>query len=134
MYKRQIYALRAEIERLKLMAKSSDHSDRGELLSHINDMEPKNLRDLTNTAGPDVLDAMNVFIKRLLGTDDTSELSSTIAEVSNVELSRMVYWLLVVGYSLRTMEVQFEIERSLTTQISSTVHPGLHPSKEDSCE
>lgn len=116
------------------MAKSSDHSDRGELLSLINDMEPKNLRDLTNTAGPDVLDAMNVFIKRLLGTDETSELASTIAEVSNVELSRMVYWLMVVGYSLRTMEVQFEIERSLTTQISSTVHPGLPPSKDDSSE
>jgi hypothetical protein len=35
-------------------------------------MEPENLRYLTKNTGPDVLEAMNEFIKRILGTDDTS--------------------------------------------------------------
>lgn len=33
----------------------------------------------------------------------------------------MVYWLMVVGYSLRTMEVKFEMESTLTfPNVSST--------------
>jgi hypothetical protein len=32
----------------------------------------------------------------------------------------MLYWLLVVGYSLRTMEVRFEMERSLGLSPSTT--------------
>jgi hypothetical protein len=42
-----------------------------------------------------------------------TELATTTAEVTNVELSRMVYWLMVVGYSLRTMEAKFEMENTL---------------------
>ena len=111
----EVEMLRAEVERLRVQAAAaSNDPDRNELLDYIKTMEPENLRDLTNNTGPDVLEAMNEFIKRILGTDDTSELASTTAEVTNVELSKMVYWLMVVGYSLRTMEVKFEMESTLT--------------------
>ena len=114
----EVEALRAEIERLRRAAggmreDASSDTDKNILLDYIKRMEPENLRDLTTDTGPEVLEAMNAFIKRILGTDDTSELASTTAEVTNVELSKMVYWLMVVGYSLRTMEVKFEMESKL---------------------
>ena len=109
----EIEALRAEVERLT--RKSNDSYQRqNELLDYIKSMEPENLRDLTSDAGVDVLDAMNALIKRLLGTDDTCKLASTTSEVTNTELSRMVKWMMVVGYSLRSIEVKFEMERSLS--------------------
>lgn len=61
---------------------------------------------------------MNEFTKRLLGTNDTAELATTTSEITNTELSRMMYWVMVVGYSLRTMEVKFELENNLATRAS----------------
>lgn len=122
-------SLRAELERLRATgAGAAALPDRNNLLDYIKNMEPENLRDLTNNTGPDVLEAMNAFIKRILGTDDTSELASTTAEVTNVELSRMVYWLMVVGYSLRTMEVKYEMENAMTfTAAAKTSAPAELP-------
>ena len=81
-------------------------------------MEPENLQELTNNISPDTLEAMNEFTKRLLGTNDTAELATTTSEITNTELSRMMYWVMVVGYSLRTMEVKFELENNLATRAS----------------
>ena len=109
----EIEALRAEVERLTRTSNDS-YQRQNELLDYIKSMEPENLRDLTSDAGVEVLDAMNALIKRLLGTDDTCKLASTTSEVTNTELSRMVKWMMVVGYSLRSIEVKFEMERSLS--------------------
>ena len=109
----EIEALRAEVERLRQTPNDS-YQRQSELLDYIKSMEPENLRDLTSDAGVDVLDAMNALIKRLLGTDDTCKLASTTSEVTNTELSRMVKWMMVVGYSLRSIEVKFEMEKALT--------------------
>lgn len=49
---------------------------------------------------------MNSFIQRLLGSSDPDELKSTHNESTAVELARMLYWLMVVGYSLRTIEAR----------------------------
>ena len=40
------------------------------------------------------------------------------------ELARLLYWLLVVGYSLRTIEVRFDLDAQL----------GLPPSKPDASD
>ena len=109
----EIEALRAEVERLTRTSNDS-YQRQNELLDYIKSMEPENLRDLTSDAGVDVLDAINALIKRLLGTDDTCKLASTTSEMTNTELSRMVKWMMVVGYSLRSIEVKFEMERSLS--------------------
>jgi len=63
------------------------------------------------------------------GTDDGDELKNADTSSSTVELARMLYWLLVVGYSLRTMEVRFEMERSLGLPPSSA--PSELPPAED---
>jgi hypothetical protein len=109
----EIEALRAEVEHLRRTPNDS-YQRQSELLDYIKSMEPENLRDLTSDAGVDVLDAMNALIKRLLGTDDTCKLASTTSEVTNTELSKMVRWMMVVGYSLRSIEVKFEMEKALT--------------------
>jgi len=86
-------------------------------------LEPENLQELTNNISPDTLEAMNEFTKRLLGTNDTAELATTTSEITNTELSRMMYWVMVVGYSLRTMEVKFELENNLATRASPRRRP-----------
>lgn len=69
--------------------------------------------ELAARAGPDTLAAMNGFIKRIMGTDDAAELAASSNTSSSSELARLLYWLMVVGYSLRAIEVRFDMERSL---------------------
>jgi len=87
--------------------------DRNDLIEYLKSLEPHNLQELTENAGEDVLDAMNSFIQRLLGSNDPEELKSASNESTAAELARMLYWLMVVGYSLRTIEVRFDMERTL---------------------
>ena len=47
------------------------------------------------------------------GTSDDEELRSTHSESNAVELARLLYWLMVVGYSLRALEVRFDMESSM---------------------
>lgn len=63
-------------------------------------------------ASPEVTEAMEVFLCRLLGTSDSQELSSYRSENSSQELARLLSWLMVVGYTLRSMEVRFSMESS----------------------
>ncbi|KAI3724607.1 hypothetical protein L2E82_36390 [Cichorium intybus] len=70
-----------------------------ELLDYLKSLEPQNLKDLTSSAGEDVVVAMNTFIKHIL--------------VNAPELAKLLYWLMVVGYSIRNIEVRFDMERVL---------------------
>lgn len=65
-------------------------------------------------AGPEVAAAMDAFLARLLGSDDQRELSSYVSETSLQELKRLLTWLLIVGYTLRSMEIRFSMEQSFT--------------------
>jgi len=109
-----IESLEAEVALLKdkLAALSRVNEGRNDVLDYLKGLEPTNLQELTSTAGPDVLEAMNAFIYRLIGTSDAEELKAP-SETTAQELARLLYWLMVVGYSLRTMEVRFEMNRSL---------------------
>ena len=98
-------------------------------------------QELTASAGDDALEAMNTFIQRLMGVADTAELrvrigcgfsvsfvSTTVAidppflvsllqnsmtETSAAELAKLLYWLMVVGYGIRNIEVRHDMERIL---------------------
>ncbi len=71
-----------------------------ELLDFIKVQEPGQLKELTQHASTSVLEAMNTFIQRLVGSTGDRRV-----EVSNSELATTFYFLIVVGYFLRQLEV-----------------------------
>lgn len=111
---RDIQTLKRHVEGMAKAGNKPEHN----LLLYIKTLEPQNLQELTASAGEDVLDAMNAFVYRLMGTSDPEEMKSTSTENTNVEMARMLYWLMVVGYSLRTLEVRYDMERAMELPIS----------------
>lgn len=48
------------------------------------------------------------------GTDDLSSVDlGEATSSSQVELARLLFWLMVVGYNLRTLEVRFDMEQTM---------------------
>lgn len=84
------------------------------------------LQELTTFAEEDVLLAMNVFIQRMLGTDDVAELRETTCDSSALELARLLYWLMVVGYNLRSMEVRYALVQPCGIGMYTTQQCGLN--------
>eukprot|EP00897_Mesotaenium_endlicherianum_P008616 jgi/Mesen1/7783/ME000408S06894 len=69
--------------------------------------------ELTQSAGEDAVEAMNTFVRRLLGVQDPAVLKVTQSQTTAVEMAKMLYWLMVVGYSIRNIEVRFDMEKVL---------------------
>ncbi|CAE5962286.1 unnamed protein product [Arabidopsis arenosa] len=80
------------------------------------EIEELNRQELTSTAGEDVAVAMNTFVKRLLAVSDPNQMKTNVTETSAADLAKLLYWLMVVGYSIRNIEVRFDMERVLGTQ------------------
>lgn len=51
----------------KLAALKRTTEGYNEVIDYMKTLEPANLQELTSTAGPEVLEAMNAFIYRLIG-------------------------------------------------------------------
>ncbi|KAJ8772730.1 hypothetical protein K2173_027907 [Erythroxylum novogranatense] len=112
---RYIELLEAEIEELNRQVGRTSASGPNELLEYLKSLEPQNLKELTSSAGEDVVLAMNTFIKRLLVVSDPDKMKATVTETTAPELAKLLYWLMVVGYSIRNIEVRFDMERVLGT-------------------
>nr|XP_010935241.1 uncharacterized protein LOC105055189 [Elaeis guineensis] len=108
-----IEMLEAEIEELNSQVARRSTNGQNELLDYLKSLEPQNLKELTSSAGEDVIFAMNTFIKRLLAVSDPAKMKTTVTETSAPELANLLYWLMVVGYSIRNIEVRFDMERVL---------------------
>ncbi|KAE9609460.1 hypothetical protein Lal_00020242 [Lupinus albus] len=113
--KKYIELLEAEVEELNRQVGRQSSNAQNELLEYLKSLEPRNLKDLTSTAGEDVIFAMNTFIKRLLAVSDPDQMKTSVAETSAPELAKLLYWLMVVGYSIRNIEVRHDMERVLGT-------------------
>lgn len=115
--KKYIELLEAEIEELNRQVGRKSANEQNEILEFLKSLEPQNLKELTNTAGEDVAVAMNAFIKRLLAVSDTDpkQMKTNVTETSATDLAKLLYWLMVVGYSIRNIEVRFDMERVLGT-------------------
>ncbi|XP_015934097.1 uncharacterized protein LOC107460259 [Arachis duranensis] len=113
--KKYIELLEAEIEELNRQVGRQSNNAQNELLEYLKSLEPRNLKDLTSSAGEDVVFAMNTFIKRLLAVSDPSQMKTSVTETSAPELAKLLYWLMVVGYSIRNIEVRYDMERVLGT-------------------
>ncbi|KAF2324768.1 hypothetical protein GH714_016715 [Hevea brasiliensis] len=110
--KKYIELLEAEIEELNRQVGRKTANGQNELLEYLKSLEPQNLKELTSSAGEDVVLAMNTFIKRLLAVADPEQMKTSVTETSALELAKLLYWLMVVGYSIRNIEVRFDMERS----------------------
>ncbi|PIN15040.1 hypothetical protein CDL12_12325 [Handroanthus impetiginosus] len=108
-----IELLEAEIEELNCQVARKSPNGQNELLDYLKTLEPQNLKELTSSAGEDVVLAMNTFIKRLLAVSDPNQMKTSVTETSAPELAKLLYWLMVVGYSIRNIEVRFDMERVL---------------------
>ncbi|XVF63549.1 hypothetical protein PTKIN_Ptkin09bG0095700 [Pterospermum kingtungense] len=113
--KKYIELLEAEIEELNRQVGRKSANGQNELLEYLKSLEPQNLKELTSSAGEDVVLAMNTFIKRLLAVSDPDQMKASVTETSAAELAKLLYWLMVVGYSIRNIEVRFDMERVLGT-------------------
>ncbi|GMJ02767.1 hypothetical protein like AT1G63610 [Hibiscus trionum] len=111
--KKYIKLLEAEIEELNRQVGRNSANGPNELLEYLKSLEPQNLKELTSSAGEDVVFAMNTFIKRLLAVSDPDQMKTSVTETSAPELAKLLYWLMVVGYSVRNIEVRFDMERVL---------------------
>ncbi|KAM5565281.1 hypothetical protein ABKV19_019352 [Rosa sericea] len=111
--KKYIELLEAEIEELNNEVGRKSANGQNELLEYLKSLEPQNLKELTSTAGDDVVVAMDTFIKRLLAVSDPSQMKASVTSTTAPELAKLLYWLMVVGYSLRNIEVRFDMERVL---------------------
>ncbi|KAF2310214.1 hypothetical protein GH714_007238 [Hevea brasiliensis] len=109
--KKYIELLEAEIEELNHQVGRKSANGQNELLEYLKSLEPQNLKELTSSAGEDVMLAMNTFIKRLLAVANPEEMKTSITETSAPELAKLLYWLMVVGYSIRNIEVRFDMDR-----------------------
>ncbi|KAF8096183.1 hypothetical protein N665_0316s0028 [Sinapis alba] len=115
--KKYIELLEAEIEELNRQVGRKSTNEQNEILEYLKSLEPQNLKELTSTAGEDVAVAMNAFIKRLLAVSDADpkQMKTNVTETSATDLAKLLYWLMVVGYSIRNIEVRFDMERVLGT-------------------
>ncbi|XP_050366665.1 uncharacterized protein LOC126785113 [Argentina anserina] len=111
--KKYIELLEAEIEELYQEVGRKSANGQNELLEYLKSLEPQNIKELTSTAGDDVVVAMDTFIKRLLAVSDPSQMKASVTSTTAPELAKLLYWLMVVGYSLRNIEVRFDMERVL---------------------
>lgn len=80
-----------------------------DLLAYLRGLDAKSLAAL-GACGQDVTDAMALFVGRLIGTSEPEHLRSMTSEFSAAELSKLLFWLLIVGWSLRALEVRWEVE------------------------
>lgn len=108
-----IELLEAEVEELNRQIERRSANGQNELFEYLKTLEPQNLKELTSSAGEDVVLAMNTFIKRLLAISDPTQMKTSVTETSVPELAKLLYWLMVVGYSIRNIEVRFDMERVL---------------------
>lgn len=116
-----IELLEAEIEELSRQVANKSKDGPNELLEYMKSLEPQNLKDLASSAGEDVIHAMNTFIKRLLAVSDPDQMKTNVTETSATELAKLLFWLMMVGYSIRNIEVRFDMERVLGRDRKSVV-------------
>ncbi|KAK6131382.1 hypothetical protein DH2020_034867 [Rehmannia glutinosa] len=116
-----IELLEAEIEELNRQVARKSANGQNELLEYLKTLEPQNIKELTSSAGEDVVLAMNTFIKRLLAVSDPSQMKLKPSGLSKSAL--LVSGRLVVGggFSFPTVIcfVQVRLKRWLADPLVS---------------
>lgn len=87
---------------MQVMMRQYQGTTSNELLDYLKCLDTKALGQLTACAGEDIMEAMNAFIHRLLGSSDDEELRRIPSQSNAVELARLLFWYELQG--LRTCD------------------------------
>jgi len=98
--------LEDELKMLRSQLQEKRTETQNDLLEYIKSLEPE---ELTKDIGDEVFLAMSVFIRRLMGATEGTELQPTSCNIELIDIARLLYWLIVVGYTLRESEVRFDM-------------------------
>ena len=63
-----------------------------ELLDYLKGLDTNALSQLTACAGDDIIEAMNAFIHRLLGSSDEEDLRRAPSQSNAAELAKLFFW------------------------------------------
>ena len=84
------------------------------LLEYLRALDADALKDLTAGVGGGAAAAVDAFVARLLGVasarDGDALRRCDPSECSAAELGRALFWLMVVGYTLRSLEMQLDLD------------------------
>ncbi|RVW50875.1 hypothetical protein CK203_071282 [Vitis vinifera] len=105
-----IELLEAEVEELNRQVGRKSANGQNELLEYLKSLEPQNLKCWRGCCAGD-----EHIHKRLLAVSDPGQMKTSVTETSAPELAKLLYWLMMVGYSIRNIEVRFDMERVLGT-------------------
>lgn len=135
--------LRGEVSRLReeldATKQAKEEEIRKDLLMYIRTLPPQELRELTGTMSPEVLEAMKGLVTAVLagiGEDEDGEVGlndltgggaeadaankigpETVTEQSGEALAQLCMWQLVVGFNLRELEVREEFRASMKNRL-----------------
>jgi len=132
----QVSRLREELDATK---QAKEEEIRKDLLAYIRTLPKQELRELTGTMSPEVLEAMKGLVtavlagiggntedggnelEELAGMDDGNKIGpNTVTEQSGEALAQLCMWQLVVGFNLRELEVREEFRASMKNMIGGT--------------
>ncbi|KAI3424811.1 hypothetical protein D9Q98_008197 [Chlorella vulgaris] len=99
-----------------------------ELLDYLKCLTADELVALTDCASEDVLDAMNIFVQRLMGMEEDTWQGGT-SDCTAGELAQLMYWLMITGYELRSLEQRLNLTRTLDLPPPGPEPPSLPPGR-----
>lgn len=82
-----------------------------ELTDYLKGLSPGQLAELTESASPDVLEAMNSLVQRLMSSD--GDWADSTSDCTAAELAQLLYWLQAIGWQMRQLELRLDMQSSL---------------------
>lgn len=89
-----------------------------QLLEYLRGLDAASLADLTSCADSEVSAAMESFVGRLMGTTDRDSLSRAGSDCTAQELAKVMFWLMIVGYTLRGLEMRWDMQKAMLADLS----------------
>eukprot|EP01026_Neomeris_dumetosa_P006324 TRINITY_DN1200_c0_g1_i6.p1 TRINITY_DN1200_c0_g1~~TRINITY_DN1200_c0_g1_i6.p1 ORF type:complete len:335 (-),score=52.80 TRINITY_DN1200_c0_g1_i6:234-1190(-) len=87
------------------------------LLDVFKRLEREKIEDLTQDMSEEVQEAMQCFVDRLLGKRE--DMVDAVSETTAGDMSKLLFWVMAVGYRLRRMEHHFDLKFQLLETTSS---------------
>jgi len=115
----EVVGLRKLVEKAQRSAQRAMPAGRmnslgNELLDYLRGLSSEQVSEFTDCASPDVLNAMNELVGRMIGGDEgEGEWAGGRSDCTAPELAQMLYWLMAVGHRLRALEVRLSLHAAL---------------------